>query len=99
MKKFLAPLLLAGALPLIDATSRLMVSANTPECSGGMELNLLNVDCGEYCTFGSQASLSGYSKLTFCNVRMTDICLISHLMFFSFQSLLSLSFPKMLQSQ
>jgi hypothetical protein len=82
MKKFLAPLLLAGALPLIDASSRLMVSAGTPECSGGMELNLLNVDCGdEYCTFGSFASLSGSSKFIFCNVHTADMsmCLISHL--------------------
>ena len=80
MKKFLAPLFLAGALPLIDASSRLMLSPGTPECSGGMKLDYLNVNCDgdEYCTYGSVASLSGYSKFIFCNVRTTEMRLISH---------------------
>jgi hypothetical protein len=81
MKKLLASLLLAGALPSINASSRLMVSSGTPECSGGMELSFLNVACDGYCTFGGFASLSGYSKFIFCYVRTGEMRLISHSMF------------------
>ena len=62
MTKLAVGRLLLGALTLVDASSLLSVQSGSPQCTDGLVLNFLKVNCGSYCTFGSKANLTGQGK-------------------------------------
>jgi hypothetical protein len=51
--------LLLLLLPLADAGTQFSIAPNGVSCNGDFEVTSLNVECDNYCTWGSDVMLSG----------------------------------------